>query len=230
MSFIPDEVPHTLYDAEGNKWTLKHYDFDRVMLSYFREDMECGLTLRPSEVETEFTRKGRPESKFEIVQQGKYECAAAALAMLLGESLFTVKRAMGKANWRNDNRGASNQVIIDAARYLGADLLHLQGHEIMDNIGPCELHLPSLNMKGMGHGVTWNGKQILDPQWGREGKKFWGTEWHPSTMGAWSALELLSFNLSKDERCLHDRLMRKREDDKLEKIRPPSFKKVVGME
>lgn len=204
-------VPNILIDSEGSKWKLTMFEpSNEYSMLYVREGAWAGMWLTPSQVETKFTREGRPKSKFGITTQGKYECAAASLAMLLDESLFSVKRAMGKAHWRNDNRGAKDQMIIDAARYLGADLIHLRGDEIDEDIGPASLHLPSLNMKGMGHAVTWNGKQVMDPQWGIPGKYFWGTEWAPWTMGCWGALELQSRRLTDEQRKLHDKMLRKR--------------------
>lgn len=229
-----EHVPKVIYDDKDKKWNLKSYDpTTKYSLTYVREDMPCGLVVTPSHVETDFTRKGRPEVNFEITTQGKWECAAASLAMLLGESLFATKRALGKAGWRNDDRGCGEQIVVDGARYLGRDLVKLEKDEVMeegDKIGPCTLHIASLNVKGMGHGITWNGKEMLDPNWGRPGRKFWGSEWAPWTVNAWSALVLLDIKLSHRERMLHDKMMRKREEDKLYHILPnTTFRKVMGM-
>lgn len=223
-------VPKTIYDDKGKKWDLiKHDPTSKYSLTYVREDMPCALVMPPSLVEVDFTRKGRPEVNSEIVVQGKWECAAASLAMLLGESLFSTRRAMGKAGWRNDDRGCHDQIIIDGARFLGRDLIKLERHEITKKIGPCSLHVSSINVKGMGHALTWNGKEMLDPNWGRPGRRFWGCEWAPWTVNAWSALVMLDFNLSQKERELHDKMMRKRAENKMNLLKEQVFKQVVGM-
>lgn len=223
-------VPNTIVDSEGSTWKLSQFDPGaEYSLLYVREKEWAGMWLTPSQVETRFTRVGRPKSKFEIVTQGKYECAAASLAMLLDESLFSVKRAMGKAHWRNDNKGAKDQVIVDAARYLGADLIHLRRDEIDEDLGPACLHISSLNMKNMGHGVAWNGKQVLDPQWGKPGKHFWGSEWAPWTMGCWGALELQTARLTEEQRKLHDKMMRRNLPNKRAITWSPAFNERLGI-
>ena len=44
-----------------------------------------------------------------LIPQGKYECGAAALATLLGHTLFNVKRVLGQFGWRNDFSGVSEK-------------------------------------------------------------------------------------------------------------------------
>jgi hypothetical protein len=213
-------VPKTLIDHGGAKWNLKDFEpNEKASLTYKLEGEPAGLLMAPHLVETNFTRKGRPEPESTIVVQGRYECAAASLAMLLGEKLFFVKRAMGKMNWRNDDSGAHDEVMIGAARLLGRDLIKLNAKEVNKGIGPCSVTVPSINIKGMFHAVTWNGKEILDPNWGREGRKFWGTEWAPWTMKARGALVLLDRVLTQAERDELDKAMRQREEKEIHAIK-----------
>ncbi len=209
-------APKVLFSHSGSKWVLADYDKDyKYSLCYKKFDEEsvrnCAMVLSPFEVEQEFTRKHRNPPDAKITVQGRYECAAAALAMLLDEQLFFVKRAMGKLGWRNDDSGAGDDISIKAARLLGRDLISLDPKEIPENIGPCMVTVPSLNVPGMSHAVTWNGKEILDPNWGRPGRLYWGTEWAPWTMRSQGALYLLNRVLSEDERKQVDEITKERD-------------------
>lgn len=199
---------------------------DKTILYKVKEET---ILLDPKTIEIKFLRDERPEPKSDIIVQGKYECAAAALAMLLDEKLFNVKRAMGKMGWRNDNKGAGNEVTIGASRLLGRDVVHIRGNEINETIGPCVVHIDSLNIKGMAHAITWNGKEILDPNWGREGRKFWGTEWAPWTLRAQSAFVLLEKNLTEAERAELDEAMRARDAKELKAIKESILNQLKGV-
>lgn len=203
-------VPQHIISASGSEWIILGLDKDgKKSIEYQLKGTKVSVAVTPGEVEIDWTRKGRPEPKSAITVQGKYECAAASLAMLLGEKLFTVKRAMGKFGWSNDDRGASSLVMIEAARYLGRDLLEIGKYQIEPDMGPASLTLPSLNVEGMSHALTWNGTEILDPNWGREGRIFWGCEWNPKTLGATHALILLSKNLTDEQRVRQNKAHRK---------------------
>lgn len=205
----PSGAPLHLVSASGSEWELVKIDGPKeTPLEYKLKDASASIGVSAVDVETDWTRKGRPDPKSAIIVQGKYECAAASLAMLLGESLFSVKRAMGKAGWRNDDRGAGDQIMIEAARYLGRDILKIGRYQFDEITGPASVTLPSLNIKGMYHAVTWTGEEILDPNWGREGRKFWGCEWNPQTIGARSALILLPNNMTEDQRKRQDKFGR----------------------
>lgn len=217
-----ERVPQTLYDADGRCWTFRERDTDPKLqynLIYRRHEEEGGIKafgiIKPSQVETDFTRTGRPEPTQKIIRQGKWECAPASLAMLLGEKLFTVKRAMGKYGWKNDDSGASTKITIEAARYLGRDLINIERNEIEKDMGPCLVSVNSLNVEGYSHSVTWTGKEILDPNCGYEGRKWWGPEWSPWTMNAFHCLVLLEGTLSNSERKEYDEYLEKRRLEQL---------------
>lgn len=218
-------APQIIVTDSGNKWLLKEYcrDYRQSPLVYTTEDINCGMMIPQHKVELEFTREGRPEPKSSVITQGKYECAAASLAMLLGENLFNTKRAMGRFGWCNDDRGAGNKVMTEAARFLGRDLIEVVGKEITASIGPCSLTLPSLNVKGMYHAITWNGEEILDPNYGRSDRKFWGPEWGPETIGARRALVLLDKNLTNGERAEYDEAVRSRDEKEINAIKDAVF-------
>jgi hypothetical protein len=213
-------VPRTLIAASGRIWRWDDLEYTEKGPSLtYKSEGYCGLICNPELVETDFTRRGRPEPKSDILVQGKYECGAAALAMLLGEKLFHVKRAIAKQGWRNDDAGMGDKMMIKAARLFGRDLIALNKKEIKRNIGPCTLTISSLNVKGMCHAVTWNGKEILDPNWGRAGRKFWGCEWAPWTLDARGALVLLNRQLSEAERAEYDEAVRAREEKEIKAIK-----------
>lgn len=216
-------IPQEIVDPKGRIWNLKEIDLkdQEIPLTYAKSQNSI-MCLTQAEVETRMTRIGRPEPKGSIVVQGRYECAAAALAMVLGEKLFHVKRAMGKIGWRNDDAGAGDDVMIGAARLLGRDMVKINKVEIwkmMDKLPPCTVTIDSLNIKNMCHAVAWTGEEILDPNWGREGRKFWGCEWAPWTMNARSALVLLDKNLTQAEREEYDESVRSREWAVVQQIR-----------
>lgn len=155
-------------------------------------------------IETDFTRVGRPEPISNIVQQDKYGCSPAALSMLLGESYFRVKRAYAKFQWRNDNDGATDAMMLGAARMFGRDLVYVPQHAITKEVGPCIVVVKSLNYENGAHAVVWNGSELLDPNWGYAGRKWWGVEWSPWTIGAYCVWELLDCELSEEERKEQD--------------------------
>lgn len=213
-------VPHKVLDEDGTPWFFKAVNDDKkTPLKYTLEKTNFHLDMAPYQVETIFERGDRPEPTTNIVVQGRYECAAASLAMLLGEKLFFVKRAMGKMGWRNDDRGAGDDIMIGAARLLGRDLIKINRSEIRADMGPASITLPSLNIKGMYHAVTWTGKEILDPNWGREGRKFWGCEWNPKMMQARGALLLLDGNMTDAERAEYDEAVRARNEKEIQAIK-----------
>lgn len=217
-------VPRRITDLGGVEWLFwRKSGSDKIPLSYRLPKWKGCVNLTPHMIETMFTRDGRPEPQSNIVMQGRYECAAASLAMLLGENIFHVKRAMGRNGWRNDDAGASDKIMIEAARMFNRDLIKVYGSEINSKIGPCSVTVRSMNVKGMFHAVTWNGKEILDPNWGREGRKFWGCEWAPWTMQPRGALVLLNRQLSNAERAEYDEAVRAREEKEVAAIKKAVF-------
>lgn len=224
-------VPLVLIDKYGEEWTYSHSQQDKPYVHIYKMpgERQTGAMMYPWMIEEDFTRKGRPEPKSEIVVQGKYECAAASLSMLLGEKLFNVKRAMGKVGWRNDDKGASDKVMIEASRLLGRDLIRISRKDMKEGIGPCSVTLSSLNIKSACHAITWNGKEILDPNWGRPGRKFWGCEWAPWTLMNRGGLLLLDKNLTNAERAEYDEAVRAREQDEIEAIKSSLIKVLNGV-
>jgi hypothetical protein len=213
-------VPKVLRSFSGSKWVICDYEpEERASLAYKMEDSRGAMMIEPSAVELEFSRVGRNPPDTKITVQGRYECAAASLAMLLDEKLFFVKRAMGKVGWRNDDSGAGDEVMIQAARLLGRDLISLNRKDIKEGIGPCTVTVPSLNIPGMSHSVTWNGEEILDPNWGRPGRKFWGTEWAPWTMKPQGALYLLNRVLSESERKQVDEITKSKNEAEIHALK-----------
>lgn len=146
-----------------------------------------GLILRPFQVETEPEFHDRDKAPTqEVIVQGKWECMPAALAMCTGHSLFHVKRHMGRAGWRNDNGGAPWHAALHAVRSLGFDAIWLNSVWMyhLKEITNCVVTVPSLNYRGRMHAVSWINGEILDPNMGRPGRKWYGREWSPWTIGA----------------------------------------------
>lgn len=193
-------VPRKLLDFKNQSWTFSKKDPNGKLV--YSQENGCSGHFRPYEVEKNFKRDGRPVPKSSIIQQGKYECLPTAIAMMLGESLFSIKRAMAKFEWRNDDKGATDEMAFKACQLLGYDLLSLEPEDLTEDLGPCILNLRSLNVPRMNHAVTWKNQEILDPNWNRPGRLFWGTEWCPVTIGAAGGDLLLPFSLSSSERAL----------------------------
>ena len=120
------------------------------------------------------------------------------MAMATGHTLFNVKRAAGRYNWRNDSSGIGSEASIGAVRELGFEMIYLNRREMyhLNEVPTCVLTVPSLNYKGRWHAVTWMNGEILDPNWGREGRNVYGKEWSPFTIGA-SGCEILLKPMSK---------------------------------
>lgn len=220
-----DHIPSKLISHAGSKWELTDFDADsEISLEYTLVGEKAGMVISPANVEIEFTRGGRPEPQSNIIVQGKWECAAASLAMLLDVKLFHAKRAMGQIGWRNDDKGASDKQIIAAGRLLGRDLISIKRTDIKPGIGPCSVTVKSLNVKNMCHAITWNGKEMLDPNWGRESRKFYGCEWAPWTLQTRGALVLLNKNLTDAERAEYDEAVRTKDAKELKAIRADILK------
>lgn len=213
-------IPEIIFDYKGDKWVVKDYDNSHTWsLAYKREENPCVLIMKPRHVETDFTKKGRPKPESKIIKQGKWECAPAALAMLLEENLSTVKRAMASFGWNNTSDGSSDEVIMKAARKLGRDMLPIDTKDITEDIGPCLITVPSLNYEGKSHAIAWNEKEMLDPNFGYRGRKYWGPEWAPWTVGALDVMVLLDYVLSPSERREMDRLHKKNKEAKLKDVK-----------
>ena len=111
----------------------------------------------------------------EIVRQGKYECGAAALAILLGHTLFNVKSVLGEYGWRNDYQGVSESQLRACARAFGRDLVWCNTAMVkaMKKLPDSILTLESLNYKKRYHGVAYFKGEVIDPNFGDEARKYW---------------------------------------------------------
>lgn len=173
------QAPQIL-EAEGSSspWRLVSWDKERKSLAYKNDNHKNLISIPIFLLEKHFPRKSRPEPSSKIIKQGRWECGPATLAMMLGESLWDVKRAMVKVGWNNDDGGCTDTQLINAASLLG--------HEVYRTLDsgnfPQILSTPSLNVKRMNHVVYWNGTELLDPNWGYKGRTFWGCEWGPEVI------------------------------------------------
>ncbi len=148
------------------------------------------ITINPWKVARNFSYYKAPMPK-ECLLQGKYDCAAASLAVLLGHTLFQVKGVMGAHGWRNDRSGSTDKILRETARAFGHDLVFCGRRSILamlDKIPPAMITIRSLNYAKGAHGVAWHDGQLIDPNYGSATRKFWGPEWAPWTVDAYSAL------------------------------------------
>lgn len=198
-------TPRTLIDVHDITWTLRKFSSEEPALTY-GIDGTSGPTIivRPREVETTWTRKGRPGPNCSIVLQDRYGCSPAALSIITGESYFDVKRAYAAFGWRNDDQGATNEMMVGAARLLGRDMVRAHCGQFRESSDKAIVIVPSLNLKGLAHAIAWDGKQMLDPNWGYPGRNWWGVEWAPWTIGALECWKLLPEALTEGQRRCHD--------------------------
>jgi hypothetical protein len=213
------KAPEIIFD--GNKKIILSSitkEENLVALCYQTEDKYTSILLRPFMVEKNYQRnKVKPSQN--IIPQGRYECAASALAMLVDEKLFHVKRALSKFGWGNDDKGASDEMIIQAGRSLGFDFIELEAKEVSNKTGPTLLTLKSLNMNKMNHALAWTGKEILDPNFNNPERYSWGCEWSPDSLEFLGGLKLLTYNLSPSERKDYDQLRKQKSVEKIDKLK-----------
>lgn len=217
--FMIDDMPLTFHSIS--------YDGKHTEVTYIVEYMVKGsnkvkfekLTMTPYD----FAKHGspiNPEQPSRIVRQGKYECGPAALAMILNEPFYLVKKAFSKVGWSNNSNGVTHEMDIKVARMFGRDLI-----EMTKPTGkPCIMTVPSLNLKDRWHAIAWDGKQILDPNHGYEGRKYWTPEWAPWTIGASRFMVLLDKALSDAERKEIDEWRKYRDQATIEALREAVFK------
>jgi hypothetical protein len=192
------------------------YTLDKAEKSVFtyltktEHNIIAGVAITSEDVEKHFEIVNRPEPTVKITTQGKYECAPAAVSMAFNLPFYHTKRAFAKHGWLNDSSGCGMNVVILAAKEFGIDLFMLFREHIAENMGPCELTVPSLNYNGRSHGVAWNGKEILDPNYGYLGRKYYSSIWNPVTVGATKALIKMNTPLTDEEFLVRSKLMKKR--------------------
>lgn len=209
-----ERVPLQIKDQHG---LYNYRDSYKKILSYsVKQDSNyVGFALRPYDIENKFEIINRPAPKSKIITQSKYDCAAASLAMLINKPLYYVKQALARHGWRNDLYGCSTEMMILAARDFGIDLFPVGPKDIKPGIGPCELCVPSLNYKGRHHAVVWDGEEILDPNYGYEGRKVYSTVWSPWTLETSGALVKMTKPLTEKERQILDKLVKRKTWGKL---------------
>lgn len=182
-------IPNVLFDIDGEKWVneklLNKDPFfspngKDYFYAYSRDNCHYGAAVNPIQIETSFSKKGRETPTQEIVQQGRWECGPASLSMMLNIPLWDVKRSLVKVGWNNDNYGVSSNKLIKAAHLLGFDIMRT----LNPKDKPCLITVQSLNIKSAFHAVYFNGNQLLDPNYEKEGRNYYGVEWGPSTIRA----------------------------------------------
>jgi hypothetical protein len=216
-------APQLIWDETGEEYLLAGFSKPSpltILLDYQQASgqMQAKMTLQPHQVETQFHRE-KPTPQQNPILQGKYECAPAALAMAMGEKLFTVKRQMGKLLWRNDDAGVGDELLRATARSLGRDLVEIPLSEVSPNLGPCILTVKSLNVKGYSHAVAWTGKELLDPNTHYLGRHYWGADWGPDMIGAKACHLLLNKPLSNAEHNEYVKVLKERNDQQIKEIK-----------
>lgn len=135
--------------------------------------IKCSFLANSHLVESKFKRPFKsPNAK--IIEQGRWECGAASLAMLLGESLWNVKRSLAKVGWNNDDRGVTSKLLVQAGYNLGYNLIISEN--VKDN-EPCVAIVPSLNVIKKTHAVCWNGLELLDPNVYNSKRRHYSPDW-----------------------------------------------------
>lgn len=119
------------------------------------------------------------KSPSELIRQGKYECGPAALAVLLGHSLFNIKRVLGSYGWRNDYSGVGEDQLRMAAREFGRDLIYCNLDMVdvlrkdVGKLPDAVITVPSLNYPKKYHGVAYYNSEVVDPNYGDNSRKYW---------------------------------------------------------
>jgi len=173
-------VPQSIFCTDQKEYTIKEtlsYNTSHLYQSTNPIDSESQMPIsflvNSHMVESKFNRKFK-DAQADIIEQGRWECGAASLAMLLGESLWSVKRALAKVGWNNDDRGVTSDKLVLAGLNLGYQL------KITENVKddePCLVSVPSLNVANRTHAVCWNGQELLDPNIYNEKRKHYSPEW-----------------------------------------------------
>ena len=195
------KAPQIIWSQNDDEYLLAGFTkYTPQLISLHYKSIENGsnIHITPAMVEQNFLRD-KPVPKQSPILQGKYECAPAALAMALGEKLFTVKRQMGKLHWRNDDAGVNDDLLRATARAMGRDLVEIPMNEVSPLLGPCILTVKSLNIARYTHAVAWTGKELLDPNTHYEGRRYWGADWSPDMIEAKCCHLLLDKPLSEEE-------------------------------
>lgn len=215
------KAPLLIWDESGEEYLLHRITQKsprETYVAYQHTESQVKLALSPHQVETQFFRE-KPIAQQDPILQGKYECAPAALAMALGEKLFTVKRQMGKLLWRNDDAGVSDALMRQTARAMGRDLVEIPLSDVSSNLGPAILTVKSLNVKGYSHAVAWTGKELLDPNTHYQGRYYWGVDWSPELIEAKCCHLLLDKPLSEEENREYVNYLKEKEQRQIQEVK-----------
>jgi hypothetical protein len=172
-------VPKHIINYSGEKYTFSGFDFTGLRLIYSSKELLRNLVLAPSQIETRWSKVGRPKAQSIIINQDRWTCAPAAVAMLLDIGHFESKRGFAKAGWQNNDSGLSEEVLFKGVSHLGEMLVEVPSlRENESGLILCR----SLNIPSLTHMVCWNGSEILDPNTSIAGRNWWGPEWSPETI------------------------------------------------
>lgn len=181
-------VPINLYH---NNTEFTYFDSNGVRHTYFGKinGANCGFVINSHKAEMNFTRK-LIEPKGKYITQGKWECAPASLAMLLDVSLDLVLEALIDCGWENTEFGTTmDQLNLATKKILNKELIFSYDCRFETR---SILTLPSLNVIGKSHAVFWDGKEILDPNFGFEGRKHYSPSWTVDTILKYNRIILKS--------------------------------------
>lgn len=175
---LKTKAPKKIRDKSGSEWVFDKYlsndhpheNSKRIVYNLANVDFNASMVLFAQDVELKFDREKKAPSSIPI-RQGHYECAISSMSMITKKSVAEIKSILIDLGWEV-SLGVSFALQKKALRRLGFSSMI---HYLPPN-QECLVSVPSLNVKGMGHQVYWDGKEILDPQFNTE-NKWYGPEW-----------------------------------------------------
>lgn len=173
-------VPKTLFK---NNTEFSYFSSNGLNHTYFGKmyGANCGRIINSHKAELDFSRP-ITEPKGKVVTQGQWECAPASLAMLLNVPLKEVLKALYFCGWENSEIGTSFEELNVATNLiLNKSLASVRDYEVKFET-PSILNVPSLNILGRSHALYWDGSEILDPNFGLDGRKHYSPSWAVDTI------------------------------------------------
>jgi hypothetical protein len=179
------KFPKLLFHKNGEKYHFeKVLNKDKGMFLYQLDhpSLNVQVVLTPKKIEKEFQNRPHPQSS---LKQGYFECAVASIAMLTHLSLEQVRRACKKFNWV-EGQGLSRDQIKKVLNSLGYSSMvsSFCPHE------PCIFSVESLNLPNAFHCLYFDGKQIIDPQYGNLKVYWYATDWSPEAIGGFDFITI----------------------------------------